>query len=207
MIERVRHEMERLGLNARTLSDKANLGRSFVYDLLSGKSCNPTAKKLSALAEALGVSLPYLVSGLSNDNTTYSKDENFVAIQHLKSTSLSAEKNLYRKYLFHQKWLAENIGSKPENLQLVTINDSAMYPTLLRNDNVLVDTSINKPDTPGIFILVSGISTIARRLEYMPDKNLSEVLISQDSNPSILYSCPIQDISIIGRIMWFARRI
>ena len=46
LIERLRIAMERAQVNARELAETAEVGRSFVYDVLSGKSLNPTTHKL-----------------------------------------------------------------------------------------------------------------------------------------------------------------
>lgn len=53
------------GINARKLAIEANLGASFVYDLLSGKSVNPTFSRIKSIAAVLNVSPSYI---LSDDN-------------------------------------------------------------------------------------------------------------------------------------------
>lgn len=208
MIDRLREEMSRLGINARELSERANLGPSFVYDLLSGKSSNPTTKKLSSIAEALGVGLPYLVSGSNSNHITYGKDENFIAIPMLLNTDQDRKETpVYKQFLFHKNLLAENIGANPNNLKIVTITDDNMEPVLYKNDSALVDTGCRTPEKPGIFIILSGTSMVARHLEFAPDQNLTKVFISRDPKKFAPYSCDINDVEVIGRVVWVGRSL
>ena len=60
LIIRLKEEMEKSNINALELAEKAGVGATFVYDILKGKSKNPTSKKLLSIAEALNVSLSYI---------------------------------------------------------------------------------------------------------------------------------------------------
>ena len=68
LAKRLKIEMDRKDLNARELAELAGLGSSLAYDILSGKSTNPTTKKLSAVAKVLGVSVLYLMHGEESSN-------------------------------------------------------------------------------------------------------------------------------------------
>ncbi len=61
LAERIRERMDALGLNPYSAAKKAELGESFVRDILKGKVKSPSAKRLAKLALALECSLNYLL--------------------------------------------------------------------------------------------------------------------------------------------------
>lgn len=63
MRERIRAEMDRQGLNQKTLSLKAKLAETYVRDLLEGRSEDPKLSKILAVAQALGKDLKWLIEG------------------------------------------------------------------------------------------------------------------------------------------------
>ncbi|KAI8088923.1 uncharacterized protein BX664DRAFT_385502 [Halteromyces radiatus] len=63
---KIKKLMIRKGMNARMLASQADVGRSFVYDVLNGKAVNPSSKKLQAITNVLDVSLSYLINCENN---------------------------------------------------------------------------------------------------------------------------------------------
>lgn len=211
MIERLKQEMTRMNINALELSVRANVGRSFVYDLLSGKSSNPTTKKMSTIANILGVSLPYLISGVRDDIDARSNSE-YTSIPFFlhSDNSDNAEKVIRNAQLFQKSWIKETLATSPEDLRIIVIhNNGGLNPILNKHDTALVDISCKEPTKPGVFILQSGGSLIARHLEFVPDKNLRSVSISTDNtrNSACAHICDIHDINIIGRVVWVGREM
>lgn len=201
MLERLRQEMARHDINARELSIRANIGRSFVYDLLSGRSPNPTTKKLTSIAEALGVSLQYLISGPSSHG-------DYIDVPLLTNSLQNNDDNVTCKsYLLNKKWIATNLKTAPENLRMVIINSDAMSPTINNNDAVIIDISSKVPVKSGMFILQNNANMIARRMEFVLGKLPKQVFISPDNNKYVPYSCNIDEINVLGRIIWLAREV
>jgi len=66
--KRVRERMDALSLNALETAKRANLGPSFVRDILRGKSKSPSADNVAKLAVALDTTVDYLMAR-SNDST------------------------------------------------------------------------------------------------------------------------------------------
>jgi transcriptional regulator with XRE-family HTH domain len=58
---RLRARMHQCGFSSTELARRAEVKTSFIYDVLSGKSANPSPLKLARLAQAMGVSLSALV--------------------------------------------------------------------------------------------------------------------------------------------------
>lgn len=66
--QRVKARMDELKLNAFSTAKKANLGNSYVRDILRGKTTQPLADNLAKLAAALDTTPDYLM-GHSDDST------------------------------------------------------------------------------------------------------------------------------------------
>ncbi len=203
MLERLQQEMDRLNINARELSIRANLGGSFVYDILSGKSSNPTIKKMSAIADALGISLPYLLSGIPDD-ARYSSNIDFIKVPILSSTGKINNDTI--NYLFQEKWLIETLSVATKDLKIFVITGDNMQPTLNNGDTVLVNISCKAPTKPGIFLILSGASMVPRNIEFLPDKNFRKICISDNLKLSN-HICNLDEVDIIGQVIWVAREI
>jgi len=63
MHERLRARLRQLGMNVATLAREAQVNRSFVYDILRGKSQVPNLEKLTRIAAVVKVDLEWLLSG------------------------------------------------------------------------------------------------------------------------------------------------
>ena len=63
LAERIRARARQMDLPLTRLATEAQVNRSFVYDLLYGRSQNPTKKKLERLAGRLKVEVDWLITG------------------------------------------------------------------------------------------------------------------------------------------------
>lgn len=61
--QRIQDALERSGRSAREISLRANLGSTFLSELLRDPSRSPTVAKMEALAKALGVDPAWLITG------------------------------------------------------------------------------------------------------------------------------------------------
>lgn len=61
LAHRIKREMERLGITQEELAEKANVSQSLIHKLTSGKA--QESRKISQLAEALGVNTDWLATG------------------------------------------------------------------------------------------------------------------------------------------------
>ena len=64
LADRLRARSRQLGLNARQVAEIASVNRSFVYDMMRGKSENPNLGKLEKVAAALKADRNWLLHGL-----------------------------------------------------------------------------------------------------------------------------------------------
>lgn len=131
--DRLRQEMDRRSLTAVELAKNAGVKNSFIYDILNGKSTNPSSVKLAQVAETLGLSLSWLAGA-----EKAAADERVVVIPYLAGKS--RKKNAY--VYFSENWLRDELGVDPRHLRA------------LEADGLwLIDTANTSP-APGMFALL-----------------------------------------------------
>lgn len=213
MIDRLRKEMSRAGINARELSQKANVGRSFIYDILNGKSTNPTTRKITAVAEVLGVSVPYLISGSCNDNEVADRHSpSQLAVPEISSASFADEglklHHSSESVSFIRREVLQKLTHNIEDVRSFQIEGDGMAPTLLDGDIVLLDLKQTEPSPPGVFLVYGHKGLLAKRIEALPSasSHASTLSISSDNKIYTSYHCDASEINVVGRVIWFSRR-
>lgn len=162
---------------------------------LNGQS-EPTRPALLAIARTAGVNLEWLATG--------------------KVTSQETVATLQEKYFcqdpfaFKTEWLQTEFPHTFENLLLTQVSDESMEPTLHLGDFVLVDTYDRDLETisHGIYLLKLDSRVLVKRLQYVADNTLKVL----SENPayetfSIQLSSKPAGLSIMGRVVWFGRKL
>lgn len=209
LVARLKTVMIKKGLNPKTLAEKANVGRSFVYDILNGKSANPTSSKLTAIAEQLGVSVQYLLSGVHTSGSAEQSPE----IAEISSLVVEATPdgnivvtplNKGQVHYFENKWIKDNLNASSNNIRAIKIAGDSMFPTLQEKDVVLVDITQTSPTPPGLFLLFDGLGLHAKRLEL---KNKEIINVISDNSQYLNYEMSVAEINIVGKIVWLGREL
>ncbi len=211
LVARLRAHMARKGLNPKTLAERAKVGRSFVYDILNGKSTNPTSSKLAAIAEQLGVSVNYLVSGVQQVMNPRQKDWNDVveitSIEIEQSASgsiLITNENEKRPYYFKSEWINKKLNAHPTDLRAVFVNGDSMGSTLQNGDMLLVNITKKIPNPPGLFVLFDGMGPVAKRLEMVAPGRARVISDNSQYSP---YEKDLSELNIVGKVVWLAREL
>lgn len=212
--QRLKMEMKKRGISSAELAKRADVKTSFIYDIISGKSTNPSTVKLARVAESLDVGLGYLVGNTDSpvsDTKEKKSPAAYVAIPRI-TVDVSATGNTFASveheeecYYFRKSWITDRLKVAPSDLRLLYIRGDSMEPTLYHNDIVLVDTTKKVPSPPGIFVLFDGFGLVSKRLEYIAGQNAFRVMSDNPQYSTYERSAP--DTFIIGRVVWFAREI
>lgn len=94
----------------------------------------------------------------------------------------------------------------PSAAIIAVIGDS-MAPTLEAGDRIMVNLADRHPSPPGIFALWDGLGVVVKRIEHIPNSDPAKLLIVSDNEKHRAYERSIDEVSIIGRVVWFARMI
>ena len=207
LVGRLKMAMLKKGLNPKTLAEKANVGRSFVYDILNGKSTNPTSTKLTAIAEQLNVSVQYLLSGVITEGQDAKNDIAEISgliVEPDVEGNMQVTTNGDKLFFCENAWVKDKLKTTPQNLRLVTIAGDSMSPTIQNADQILVNITQNLPNPPGLFVLFDGLGLHAKRLEMI---NKDKIRVMSDNSQYLAYEMNVQEINIIGKIVWLGREL
>lgn len=218
LADRLRARTRQLGLNAGQVAEMAGLNRSFVYDIIRGRSENPNLERLGLLARALKVDRDWLLHGMGEVEGQSPIIENpdlaFVAVPYVNlrpsmggGSYVEAEPDHGRPYHFQKSWIKYRLKADPAMLRIMHVEGDSMMPTLRDGDIILVDTARRAPTPPGIFVLHDGMGLVAKRLEHIPNSEPPKIRIVSDNPQYSPYEATIDEVNIVGRIRWFAREM
>ena len=110
-------------------------------------------------------------------------------------------------WYFPVAWLRHELRARASDLKIISIDGDSMEPVLQSGDKVLIDTSRTAPSPPGIFVLHDGLGLVAKQIEYVPNTEPPSLVIKSANARYQDYERTVDEINIIGRVIWFARRV
>ncbi len=110
-------------------------------------------------------------------------------------------------WMFSEAMIRHEFRARPEDLRVITIDGDSMEPLLHSGDRILVDTSQRVPVPPGIFVIWDGMGVVAKRVEHIPNSEPATVVIKSVNPDYQTYERIAEEVSIIGRVIWAARRL
>jgi phage repressor protein C with HTH and peptisase S24 domain len=110
-------------------------------------------------------------------------------------------------WTFSRRYLSEELRLAIRNLVVIEVVGDSMEPTLKSGDRVLVDMGDRRIGTPGIFVLWDGDGTVAKRLDLIPGSEPRKMLRISDNPLHPPREVLVEDTNIVGRVVWFARRL
>jgi phage repressor protein C with HTH and peptisase S24 domain len=110
-------------------------------------------------------------------------------------------------FAFDERWLKALTPSQPSKLSIVRVEGDSMAPTLNAGDDILVDLGDAAGRLrDGIYVLRIDDAVVVKRLALHP--TVRRVTVQSD-NPAYpdWPDCSLEDIRVIGRVIWSGRRI
>lgn len=96
---------------------------------------------------------------------------------------------------------------RPADAYIIEVRGDSMSPTLLPGDRIMVDSADRTPSPPGVFAIWDGFGVVAKRVEVVPNSDPVLLRIKSDNPNHDDYERTIDEVSVIGRIIWVGRRI
>lgn len=119
--------------------------------------------------------------------------------------ALTSEENIRSQWPFDPAYISGFLGLPTSELAIIEVRGDSMEPTLSSGDRVMVHMTDRQVSQPGIFILYDGGGTVIKRVEKIPGRD-TLVLIS-DNPLHTRYEVSGDDVQIIGRVVWAAKRL
>ncbi len=193
-------------LSIAELARKSSVKPSFIYDILHGKSTNPSAVKLMQITEALNIPISALLmkeKTLSHANNNHKTDQQLVALPFLTLNSPEADEpdtdHPLSQMHWPMDWLRIHTGCEPNELIMAQSPCDSLSPELNPGDLLLLYKTKSIKPSAGIFLLrVNGLYTLRRAtFSSTPHQMKIQACHKQDKLPSY----PQDDITVIGRVM------
>jgi transcriptional regulator with XRE-family HTH domain len=215
MHERLRARIRQLGMSVALVAREAGVNRSFVYDILRGRSQVPNLERLTRIARVVQVDPDWLLTGKGRvsggDPITADYHDEYLAIQHAAARPPVGGGAIFdgsgQNFHFRRAWIRDSLKAAPSMLRIMAVQGDSMMPTLNEGDIVLVDMNQCSLIPPGIFVLHDGMGLVARRLEHVPMSDPPRVRIISDNGRYTPYDCTAAEIRIIGRVRWYGREL
>ncbi len=101
--------------------------------------------------------------------------------------------------------VADELRAKPADLLLINVRGNSMEPLFRHGDQLLVDRRDVSPTQPGPFALLYDDGYVVKNVEWVERRTLLRISSANpDFGPETLAP---DEIQILGRPVWFARRL
>lgn len=201
---------------------RAGVSESSVRAYLSGEK-SPGMDALHAMCSAGGVSIDYLVTGRTRDDTPtaaasprtlYTPSDNFVYLPLHRNVSASAgngaviwDEHDIDHLAFQASFIRQELRASPNSLRLVRVTGDSMERLLYSGDMVMVDTSITALQAEGMYVFRIDDSISVKWLYAMPGGVIR--VVSENSSKYPPYEISREQagshhFQIIGLVRWWA---
>lgn len=227
LADRLKERMRISGLTQECLAEKAEISQSSVHKLITGKA--KESRKISRIAEALGVSTDWLVYGKGTPTPSASDaglmraqiiewekpedlpDDKYVIVPRFKlklsagNGSFITEEFPGEPLAFTSKWIKEK-GVCRSSLCLVNATGDSMEPTITDGSLLLIDIKSTSVIDGKVYALRYGEELRVKRLFKRYDGGLIIRSDNQHKYPDevILPNEMNNHIYVIGRCIWQA---
>lgn len=194
--------LKRLGVNHDEIAEVIGRDRTAATKMLAGKR-NVQVRELQPLAELIAK------HERQNGDTTDPERGDYVEIEVLPTYAgaggggtgdADRQVALVRASLVH-----DELKAKPVDLLLIDVRGDSMEPDFYQGDQILIDKRDRDPRQPGPFALWDGDGYVIKLVERAAKKGWYRIF---SANPRYRdYEVEEKDTTIMGRPVWFARRL
>ncbi len=145
------------------------------------------------------------------DSNNHSMVKNFItlpkyALQSMPDRVIQSDQVV--DYLaFNKDWLEMSLNVKCNRLALIQVKGDSMEPTLKSDDLILTDISQSHIGDDSIYVLQMQNDLVLKRIQ----RKINGSVIIKSDNPvygeEILDETAAQALPVVGRVIWYGRRI
>lgn len=222
---RIAHRLTIVKLSPRKASMKAGLGPDGIRNVYRGRM--PRASTLAQLAPVLQCDVNYLSEALPREiilegDPDFHEGANEPPIEAPPGYVLVPTLNVHAGLggggfsdgemkgpprLMPWTLIVDELHGASGDFVLMPAIGQSMEPILHDGDNVLVDRRKTNPSQPGIFAIWDGYGLVAKWIERVPKSDPPALRIFSENERFASYESLVEQTRIIGRVVWFARRL
>lgn len=213
--KRLKQARELRGKSQDEVGRAAGVSRAAVAQWEKEGGTAPTVDKFEAICELLDTDPVWLITGSHSKWTKPSREvgvatiavpEYDVRISAGGGFEIDAETRR-DVWPFSRRYIVDELRLQPSNLVVLETVGDSMEPTLRSGDRVLVNLADKRVSQPGIFVLWDGDGTVVKRIEIVPNSKPPQLRRISDNPLHGAYDVLAADTVIIGRVVWYARRM
>jgi len=206
----------------RAFARKIGISATALGQYISGQS-EPTRPVLIAIADALDVSIEWLVTGegwirpeaipkgleapIAMAAAGYAMLPRFDVSASAGPGLLTDQENIVDYMAFRTEWIRRAVGARPEDLCLITALGDSMEPTIRSGDLLLIDRSIDRILDDAIYVIVRSEVLVVKRIQRF----FKGAVVIKSDNPNYIDETigagDLDDLRVAGRVRWIARMI
>ncbi len=199
-----------------------SLSNSYVSEILSGKRDISIKFKKGFLA-AFGFpleELPHRVQISSQSHSTLDPDKGTndttyckIPLLNIKASSghetFVNDEKIGADLIFRRDWLDRELKSNPDNLFILSAESDSMEPTIQHDALLIVDKSIDRIITEGIYILRRGDTILIKRIRKLSEDTIELISDNPAYGKETIDMNKQPEITILGKAiyMWSGRKI
>jgi hypothetical protein len=108
---------------------------------------------------------------------------------------------------FERGWLRRLCGAKAEDLSIIRVQGDSMSPTLTDGDEIMVDRGDGAARLrDGIYVLRRDDELLVKRLAVSPATRRVTLKSDNPAYPTWA-DCAVEELAVIGRVVWAAGRV
>lgn len=108
--------------------------------------------------------------------------------------------------LLPRRLIEDELHARPADLLMLEARGQSMEPDFLHGDQILIDKRDKNPVQPGAFALWDGDGFVVKLVERVP-RQLGRYRIFSANDRYSAYEVEADEITIMGRPVWFGRRL
>ncbi|MEW6711606.1 MAG: XRE family transcriptional regulator [Candidatus Riflebacteria bacterium] len=173
-----------------------------LQDWKNGRS-SPNPEKMKLLAEALGVSLSELISGLPEkipvDLTV--KIPIYEAEASAGHGCLNDTEAVENYLMIDRETIRGELQCNPDHLAIIRVRGDSMTPTIKPGEMVVIDKTVNTFVTDGIYVLRIDETIVVKRVQILLGKRINIISSNQAYPPFQINLSDSEGLTVIGRVM------
>lgn len=223
MAERIKERREHLGLTQEQVGRHFGISREAVaqWEKTGEDGTAPRGKRVRELADLLQCSLQWLIAGEATTAeapdmplTVVVAPPGYVPIQNIivragagaGRIALQGDEVGAPKY-YEEDLIRRELRGRPNDFRAIEIEGPSMEPLLHNRDQVLFDVRKTSIIEPGLFVVDDGDGLVCKWVERVHGSDPPRIRLKSENPRFDPYEVPAERSRILGRVVWFARRL